>query len=126
MKKYIGYIPAALFTAFYLTAGLTGASITMSMALLWVACFWIAALLLHKGLVWGCVFGVIPGLNMILRAGSDLIVGSLRCILSFLPKIDAEDHKKYANKRFADQKRIKSQSKKADPKPHRQNRKQSG
>ena len=55
MKKYIGYIPAALFTAFYLTAGLTGASITMSLALLWLAFFWIAALLLHKGLVWGCV-----------------------------------------------------------------------
>ena len=75
MKKYIGYIPAALFTAFYFTAGLTGASITMSMALLWVACFWIAALLLHKGLVWGGIFGLIPGLHMILRAGNDLIIG---------------------------------------------------
>lgn len=75
MKKYIGYIPAALFTAFYLTAGLTGASITMSMALLCLAFFWIAAFMLHKGLIWGSVFGVIPGLNMILRAGSDLIIG---------------------------------------------------
>ena len=75
MKKYIGYIPAALLTTFYLAAGLTGASITMSMALFWLACFWIAAFLLHKGLVWGGIFGLIPGLHMILIGDSDLIFG---------------------------------------------------
>ena len=75
MKKYIGYIPAALFTTFYLTAGLTGASITMSMALFWLACFWIAAFLLHKGLVWGGIFGLITGLHMILMGDGELIIG---------------------------------------------------
>ena len=75
MKKYIGYIPAALFTTFYLVAGLTGVSITMTMALLWLACFWIAAFLLHKGLVWGGIFGLIPGLHMILIGDTDLIFG---------------------------------------------------
>ena len=75
MKKYIGYIPAALLTIFYLTAGLTGASITMSMALFWLACFWIAAFLLHKGLAWGGILGLIPGLHMILIGDSDLIFG---------------------------------------------------
>lgn len=51
MKKYIlGYIPAILFTLFYLIAGvLTGVSLSMSMILIWLACFWIAAVLLHKG-----------------------------------------------------------------------------
>lgn len=43
MRKYIGYIPAILFTTFYLLVGLTGASFAMSMVLVWLACFWISA-----------------------------------------------------------------------------------
>ena len=65
MKKYIGYIPAIMFTSFYLFAGFTGSSFTLSMVLIWIACFWIAALLLHKGLFWGGIFGIIPGIHMI-------------------------------------------------------------
>ncbi len=65
MKKYIGYIPAALFTGFYLFMGLTGVGLTMSMIMIWLACFWISALLLHKGVFWGGVFGLIPGIHMI-------------------------------------------------------------
>lgn len=41
MRKFIGYIPAALFTGFYLFSGLTGASIAMSMVLVWLICFWL-------------------------------------------------------------------------------------
>ncbi len=65
MKKYIGYIPAVLFTAFYLFIGITGASFTMSMVLIWLACFWSSALLLHKGLFWGGIFGLFPAIHMI-------------------------------------------------------------
>ena len=65
MRKYIGYIPAILFTGFYLLVGLTGASMVMSMILIWLACFWISAFLLHKGLFWGGIFGLVPGLHMI-------------------------------------------------------------
>lgn len=65
MRKYIGYIPAILFTGFYLLVGLTGASMVMSMILIWLACFWISAFLFHKGLFWGGIFGLIPGLHMI-------------------------------------------------------------
>ena len=65
MKKYIGYIPAILFTAFYLLAGLTGVSLALSMILVWIACFWISAFLLHKRLFWGGVFGLFPALHMI-------------------------------------------------------------
>ncbi|MEE0944480.1 MAG: substrate-binding domain-containing protein [Clostridia bacterium] len=65
MKKYIGYIPAVLFSAFYLMVGFVGASFTMSMVLLWLACFWISAILLHKGVFWGGVFGLFPAINMI-------------------------------------------------------------
>ncbi len=65
MKKYTGYIPAALFTAFYLFAGLKGASFRMSMVLMWLVCFWVSGFFMHKGLFWGGVFGLIPAIRMI-------------------------------------------------------------
>lgn len=65
MKKYIGYIPAVVFTAVYLFVGITGANFTTSMGFIWLACFWISALLLHKGLFWGGVFGLFPAISMI-------------------------------------------------------------
>lgn len=65
MRKLIGYIPAVLFTAFYLYVGMTGAGLTMSMVLIWLACFWLSAFFLHKGLFWGGAFGLVPGIHMI-------------------------------------------------------------
>ena len=65
MRKFIGYIPAALFTGFYLFSGLTGASLTMSIVVAWIVCFWLSAFFLHKGLFWGGIFGLFPALNMI-------------------------------------------------------------
>ena len=65
MRKLIGYIPAVLFTAFYLYVGMTGAGLTMSMVLFWLACFWLSAFFLHKGLFWGGAFGLLPGVHMI-------------------------------------------------------------
>ena len=65
MRKLIGYIPAVLFTAFYLYVGMTGAGLTLSMILIWLACFWLSAFFFHKGLFWGGVFGLVPGVHMI-------------------------------------------------------------
>ena len=75
MKKYIGYLPPVLFLTFYLLAGLTGVSMAMAMILIWLACFLIAAVLLHKGIIWGGVFGAFPALHMIYRGGSDVLIG---------------------------------------------------
>lgn len=55
MKKYIGYIPAVFFTAFYLMIGITGGSFTMSMVLIWLACFLLPQLCSIKALS-GVVF----------------------------------------------------------------------
>ena len=77
MKKYLGYIPAVFFLAFYLFSGLTGVSMAMGMILIWLACFLIAAVLLHKGILWGGVFGVFPALHMIYRGGSEILVGAV-------------------------------------------------
>lgn len=65
MRKLIGYIPATLFTAVYLFAWFSGNGLTLSMVLIWLACFWLSAFVLHKGLCWGGIFGMIPGVQMI-------------------------------------------------------------
>ena len=65
MKKYLGYIPAVFFLTFYLFSGLTGVSMAMGMILIWLACFLIAAVLLHKGIIWGGIIGAFPALHMI-------------------------------------------------------------
>ena len=75
MKKYIGYIPAILFLSLYLFVGLTGASLALAMILIWLACFMIAAVLLHKGIVWGGVFGALPALHMIVRGDIETLIG---------------------------------------------------
>ena len=75
MKRYLGYIPAVLFMAFYLMMGLTGVSMALSMILIWLACFLFAAVLLHKGIIWGGVIGAFPALHMIYRGGSEVLIG---------------------------------------------------
>ena len=75
MKKYLGYIPAVLFLAFYLMIGLTGVSMALSMILIWLACFLFAAVLLHKGIICGIVIGTFPALHMIARGGSEIPIG---------------------------------------------------
>jgi len=76
VKKYLGYIPATVFLIFYLFAGLTGSSLALFMILIWLSCFLIAAVLLHKGIVWGGVFGALPALHMIYRGGSEILIGA--------------------------------------------------
>ena len=49
----------------------------MGMILIWLACFLIAAVLLHKGILWGGIFGVFPALHMIYRGGSEILVGAV-------------------------------------------------
>ncbi len=83
MKKYLGYIPAVVFTIFYLLTGITGAISAIPMVLIWLGCFYIAAVLLHKGIIWGGVFGLFPALHMIYRGGSEILIG-IAIILFYL------------------------------------------
>ena len=75
MKKYLGYIPAILFLSLYLFSWLTGASMMFSMILIWVGCFLLAAVLLHKRIIWGGVFGAFPALHMIYRGDIEILIG---------------------------------------------------
>ena len=75
MKKFLGYIPAILFLALYLFSWLTGASMMFSMILIWLVCFLLAAVLLHKRIIWGGVFGAFPALHMIYRGDIEILIG---------------------------------------------------
>ena len=46
-----------------------------SMILIWLACFLLAAILLHKRVVWGGVFGAFPALHMIYRGDIEILIG---------------------------------------------------
>lgn len=75
MKRNLGYIPAIFLLTFYLLAGLTGVSTTLAMFLIWLACFLLAAVLFHKGIIWGGLFGAFPAVHMIYRGGSEVLIG---------------------------------------------------
>ena len=72
MRKYFGYIPFILFLSFYLLTGITGSSLALSMILIWLTCFLLAAVLLHKGIFWGGVIGALPAVHMIYHGGSEM------------------------------------------------------
>ena len=74
MKKYLGYIPAILFFAFYLLAGLFGTGMALSVFLLWLGCFLIAAVLLHKGIFCVGILGALPALHAIYTGSGTAIV----------------------------------------------------
>lgn len=75
MIKYMGYIPAILFLSIYLFSGVTGTNLALVVLLFWLACFMIAAVFLHKRIIWGSVFGALPALQMIYHGGSEILVG---------------------------------------------------
>ncbi|MBQ8612483.1 MAG: substrate-binding domain-containing protein [Oscillospiraceae bacterium] len=83
MKKYLGYIPAILSLSLYLFSWLTGTGMVYSMILLWQVCFLLAAVLLHKQIVWGGVFGAFPALHMIYRGGIEILIGAALLVFYF-------------------------------------------
>ena len=46
-----------------------------SMILIWLGCFLLAAVLLHKRIIWGGVFGAFPALHMIYRGDIEILIG---------------------------------------------------
>lgn len=64
MKKYLGYAPAVFFTVLY---GFAGFDSVEPIGVLFLACFWISGLILHKGYFAGAVFGALPAIGFIFR-----------------------------------------------------------
>jgi len=88
MRKWMGYIPAVLFTGFYLFEGMIGSTFTLPVLFVLLACLWISALLLHKGSFWGGFLGLLPAMIIIvmgwLRTGQTIRTEILIGIALFL------------------------------------------
>ncbi|MDO5477577.1 MAG: substrate-binding domain-containing protein [Clostridia bacterium] len=65
MRKYIGYIPAMLFSLYYIIMSMGGSIVLFTPILLWLLCFWASAFFIHKGFFWGAAFGMMPAIHMI-------------------------------------------------------------
>ena len=75
MKKYLSLIPPVFFLTVYLLSVLTGVQLVLSTFLVWFACYLVAAVLFHKGIAWGSVFGILPSLQMIYEGGLETLIG---------------------------------------------------
>ncbi len=61
MRKFLFFIPAIIFTAFYGFV-MIGIGLSVSpMVFIWIALFIISGILLAKNLFWGGVLGILPG-----------------------------------------------------------------
>ncbi len=65
MKNLLFYIPAIIFTLLYGILALNGVGAISSVVLVWLALWFISGFTLSKGRFWGCVFGVLPAIQLI-------------------------------------------------------------
>ena len=65
MRKYMGYIPAIIFSVIFLVSRLTVSGFASAPHIFWLACFFLSAILMHKGIIWGGIPGLIPSIHMI-------------------------------------------------------------
>lgn len=62
MIKYLGYIPASIFTVL---CGIAGFDSVEPIWYFWLAVLWCGAIVLHKGFFWGALFGVFQAVHFI-------------------------------------------------------------
>jgi len=65
MRKYMGYIPPIIFSVIFLVSRLTVSGFASAPHILWLACFFLSAILMHKGIIWGGIPGLFPAIHMI-------------------------------------------------------------
>lgn len=103
MRKFTGYLPAILFTIFYMFAFFSGNGLDMGFVLILLACLWLSAFGLHKGLFWSGIFGAF-GAALLVYDGvgkSDYIgfsVGILLILFYFLFGVYLFKNRKYIKK----------------------------
>lgn len=70
--KFVFYIPAILFTIFYGLAAMSlGISSISPIAIVWIALFIAAGVLLSKRKFWGVFPGILPGFHLIYMSTKD-------------------------------------------------------
>lgn len=77
MKKFIGkkqflyFLPFIIFIVAYMGAVIMGLGMISVKEVMWIALFLISGFLLSKEKVWGCLFGMIPGIVFVWMSTKD-------------------------------------------------------
>ena len=77
MKKFLGkkqfvyFLPFIIFIVVYIAAVIMGLGMISVKEVIWIALFLISGFLLSKEKVWGCLFGMIPGIVFVWMSTND-------------------------------------------------------
>ena len=77
MKKFLGkkqflyFLPFIIFIVVYIAAVIMGLGMISVKEVIWIALFLISGFLLSKEKVWGCLFGMIPGIVFVWMSTKD-------------------------------------------------------
>ena len=64
-KQLLYFLPFILFIILYLGAAVMGLGLISIKEIIWLALFLVSGFLMGKGKVWGCIFGMIPGIAFV-------------------------------------------------------------
>ncbi len=77
MKKFLGkkqflyFLPVIIFIVVYIGAVIMGLGMISVKEVIWIALFLVSGFLLSKEKVWGCLFGMIPGIVFVWMSTND-------------------------------------------------------
>lgn len=71
MKEILYFLPALIFSAFYVLVVFVTALTISPIIFVWIAAFIVAGILLSKGLFWGGCFGMLPGIHLMYMSTID-------------------------------------------------------
>ena len=70
-KQFLYFLPFIIFIVVYIGAVIMGLGMISMKEVIWIALFLISGLLLSKEEVWGCLFGMIPGIVFVWMSTKD-------------------------------------------------------
>ena len=70
-KQFLYFLPFIIFIVVYIAAVIMGLGMISVKEVIWIALFLISGFLLSKEKVWGCLFGMIPGIVFVWMSTKD-------------------------------------------------------
>ena len=70
-KQFVYFLPFIIFIVVYIAAVIMGLGMISVKEVIWIALFLISGFLLSKEKVWGCLFGMIPGIVFVWMSTND-------------------------------------------------------
>ena len=70
-KQFLYFLPFIIFIVVYIGAVIMGLGMISVKEVIWIALFLISGFLLSKEKIWGCLFGMIPGIVFVWMSTKD-------------------------------------------------------